>query len=74
MQWEIIEDFFLLFTCRGIEAIVVDYVRPSVFGAVIPKLAVAAVYGLSAMTLGGLMYFIYADVGLVTAIKMLWRL
>jgi len=58
----------------GIEAIVVDYVRPSVFGSVIPKLALAAVYGLSAFTLGGLLYFIYSDVGLVTAIKMLWKL
>jgi len=58
----------------GIEAIVFDYVRPSVFGPVIPKLAMAAVYGLSAMTLGGLIYFIYSDVGLVQVIKMLWKL
>jgi len=58
----------------GIEAIVVDYVRPSVFGAVIPKVSLAAVYALSALTLGGLLYFIYSDVGLVTAIKMLWKL
>jgi succinate dehydrogenase (ubiquinone) membrane anchor subunit len=58
----------------GIEAIVIDYVRPSVFGSVIPKLALGAVYGLSALTLGGLLYFIYSDVGMVTAIKMLWKL
>lgn len=64
----------ILYFCRGIEAIVVDYVRPSVFGNTIPKLALGAVYGLSALTLGGLFYFIYADVGLVTAIKMLWKL
>jgi len=58
----------------GIEAIVVDYVRPSIFGPVIPKIAVMMVYGLSAMTLGGLFYFIYADVGLAQAIRMLWKL
>jgi len=58
----------------GIEAIVVDYVRPSVFGETIPKVAVAMVYGLSAMTLGGLFYFIYADVGIGQAIRLLWKL
>ncbi|XP_076040764.1 succinate dehydrogenase, subunit D [Oratosquilla oratoria] len=58
----------------GIEAIVVDYVRPSIFGKVIPKIAVAAVYALSVVTLGGLCYFIYTDVGIVNAVKMLWRL
>lgn len=60
--------------CRGVEAIVVDYVRPSVFGPVIPKLALALVYGLSALTLGSLWYFTYTDVGLAKAVKMLWKL
>ena len=59
---------------RGIEAIVVDYVRESVFGTVIPKLGVALVYALSAFTLGGLFYFTYSDVGLANAIRMLWKL
>jgi len=58
----------------GIEAIVVDYVRPSVFGEAIPKVAIGLVWALSALTLGGLSYFIYSDVGLVNAIKMLWKL
>ena len=59
---------------RGIEAIVVDYIRPSVFGNAIAKASVGAVYLLSAMTLGGLAYFIYTDVGLINAVKMLWKL
>jgi len=58
----------------GIEAIVVDYIRESVFGPVIPKLGVALVYALSAATLGGLFYFTYSDVGLSNAIRMLWKL
>jgi len=58
----------------GIEAIVHDYVRASIFGETIPKIAVALVYGLSVMTLGGLFYFIYADVGLGQAVRMLWKL
>lgn len=59
---------------RGLEAIVVDYVRPKIVGPTIARLALALVYGLSAFTLGGLFYFNYSDVGIVNAIKMLWKL
>ncbi|KAG8188831.1 hypothetical protein JTE90_004644 [Oedothorax gibbosus] len=58
----------------GVEAIVVDYARPSVVGTAVSKGALAAVYGLSVLTLGGLFYFNYADVGLSQAIRMLWKL
>ncbi|KAL7645407.1 UNVERIFIED_CONTAM: hypothetical protein RMT77_003793 [Armadillidium vulgare] len=58
----------------GIEAIVCDYVRSSVFGNFIPKFAMALVYGLSSLTLGGLIYFIYTDVGIINAVKLLWKL
>uniref|UniRef100_A0A0U2V6S0 Succinate dehydrogenase [ubiquinone] cytochrome b small subunit n=1 Tax=Pseudodiaptomus poplesia TaxID=213370 RepID=A0A0U2V6S0_9MAXI len=60
----------------GIEAIAVDYIRPSLFNGstVIPTLAVALVWAMSAFTLGALYYFNYTDVGIVNAIKMLWRL
>jgi len=60
----------------GIEAIVVDYIRPVLFGGstTIPNICVALVWVLSAFTLGGLYYFAYTDVGIVNAIKMLWRL
>lgn len=60
----------------GIEAIVVDYIRPSLFNGstVIPNICVGLVWALSAFTLGALYYFNYSDVGIVNAIKMLWRL
>jgi len=60
----------------GIEAIVVDYIRPSLFNGstVIPNIAVSLVWALSAFTLGALYYFNYTDVGIINAIKMLWRL
>lgn len=58
----------------GIEAIVVDYVRPSIVGAALSRAAVAGVYALSILTLGGLFYFNYSDVGLSQAIRMLWKL
>ncbi|KAJ9589725.1 hypothetical protein L9F63_017064 [Diploptera punctata] len=58
----------------GWEAVMVDYVRPSVFGTMIPKIAIGSVYALSIATLAGLMFFINGDVGIVNAIKMFWRL
>ncbi|XP_045605403.1 succinate dehydrogenase [ubiquinone] cytochrome b small subunit A, mitochondrial [Procambarus clarkii] len=58
----------------GIEAIVVDYIHPSSFGKIIPKLALGAVSALSFLTLGGLCYFIYTDVGIINAVKLLWKL
>ncbi|GFG29171.1 hypothetical protein Cfor_04993 [Coptotermes formosanus] len=62
------------FLYRGIEAVVIDYVRPIIFGNVISKLAVGAVYVLSITTLAGLFFFITNDVGIVVAIKQLWQL
>ncbi|PNF22807.1 Succinate dehydrogenase [ubiquinone] cytochrome b small subunit, mitochondrial [Cryptotermes secundus] len=58
----------------GIEAIVMDYVRPVIFGNVIPKIALGAVYLLSIVTLAGLLFFITNDVGIVLAIKQFWKL
>ncbi|TRY76972.1 hypothetical protein TCAL_11561 [Tigriopus californicus] len=60
----------------GIEAIVVDYIRPSLFGGktLIPNIAQGLVWVFSAVTLGALYYFNYTDVGVVNAIKMLWTL
>ena len=67
--------FRVLHSHWGIEAIVVDYVRPSLFGGntIIPNIAQALVWALSAFTLGALYYFAYTDVGIVNAIKMLWK-
>ncbi|CAN8013444.1 hypothetical protein HPB47_014663 [Ixodes persulcatus] len=58
----------------GVETIVVDYVRPSIFGAVIPKVAVGAVYALSISALVGLLYFNFTDVGIVKAVQLVWSL
>ncbi|KAK4009887.1 succinate dehydrogenase [ubiquinone] cytochrome b small subunit A, mitochondrial-like [Daphnia magna] len=65
---------FTLHAHWGLETIVVDYLRPKVVGPALAKLGVALVYGISAFTLGGLFYFNYSDVGIVNAIKMLWKL
>lgn len=51
---------------------VVDYVRPILFGPVIPKVSLAIVYVISAATLGGLLYFNHSDVGVTRLIKNFW--
>merc|ERR1712018_115019 len=60
----------------GVEAIVVDYIRPSLFNGstTIPNIAQGLCWLLSIVTLGGLYYFNYTDVGIINAIKMLWKL
>lgn len=55
----------------GVEAIVTDYIRPSIFGPTIPKISIALVYVLSSLALGGLFMFNYTDVGLSQATRML---
>lgn len=55
----------------GVEAIVTDYVRPSIFGKTIPKISIALVYVLSSLALGGLFMFNYTDVGITQATRML---
>lgn len=58
----------------GVEAMITDYVRESLFGSVIPKLSHGALILISATALGGLLYFIYADVGLGQGVRKLWTI
>lgn len=53
---------------------VIDYVRPILFGPLIPKISLVVVYILSAATLGGLLYFNYSDVGVTKLFKNFWAL
>ncbi|XP_066999724.2 succinate dehydrogenase [ubiquinone] cytochrome b small subunit, mitochondrial [Anabrus simplex] len=64
----------VMHTHWGIEAIVVDYVRPILFGPVIPKIAHGLVYALSIVTLVGLFYLIFDGCGIVNTLRLLWRL
>lgn len=67
-------DNLLTFFFRGVEAIVVDYVRPVVFGEAIPKIARMLVFLISAFTLGGLLYFNMNDVGIARAVRRFWSI
>lgn len=55
----------------GVEAIVIDYIRPAIFGPVIPKVAIVLVYVLSVLAASGLFIFNWTDVGVSQALKML---
>jgi hypothetical protein len=54
----------------GLESICTDYIH----GAVLPRLAFGALYGVIALTLAGLLWFNYKDIGVSKAIKKLWSL
>lgn len=58
----------------GIEACVIDYVRPVLFGSFIPKIAPILIVVYSAILLGGLLYFINTDIGIGQTVRKLWAI
>lgn len=58
----------------GIEACVIDYVRPVVFGSFISKIAPFFVIAYSALLLGGLLYFINTDIGIGQTVRKFWAI
>ncbi|XP_014479545.1 PREDICTED: succinate dehydrogenase [ubiquinone] cytochrome b small subunit, mitochondrial [Dinoponera quadriceps] len=58
----------------GLEAIIIDYVRPIVVGTIAPKIAALALNLLSAATLAGLLLLIYNGPGLAKVIKQGWAI
>ncbi|KAK9892687.1 hypothetical protein WA026_021540 [Henosepilachna vigintioctopunctata] len=58
----------------GLEAIAKDYVRPIIFGPVVPKIAIGFVYALTATTLGSLLYFNHHNIGIGAAGKLIWSI
>ncbi|XP_034487054.1 succinate dehydrogenase [ubiquinone] cytochrome b small subunit, mitochondrial isoform X2 [Drosophila innubila] len=64
----------VIHTHWGVEAMVVDYMRPAVVGNILPKVAHIALIIISVATLGGLFYYIKNDVGLANGIKRFWAI
>lgn len=58
----------------GLEAIVTDYIRESVFGSILPKAAHGLLLLFSAATLGGLFLMAYNDKGLGKSVRKLWAI
>lgn len=59
---------------RGLEAIVVDYIRPILFGEIGPKIGMGLLYLFSAITLAGILNITFNDVGLANAFLAIWKL
>lgn len=64
----------LLHSHWGLESIVVDYVRPILFGHVIPKIALVALHLVTIFAMGSLLYFNHNDIGFGQAVRNLWTL
>ncbi|KAJ3638422.1 hypothetical protein MTP99_001788 [Tenebrio molitor] len=58
----------------GLEACVVDYVRPIIVGNILPKLTLGLLYLISATTLGGLIYYNVNDIGIGKTIRKFWAI
>lgn len=58
----------------GLEAIVTDYVRESLFGKFVPKAAHGLLLLFSAATLAGLFTMAYKDQGLTKVVKKIWAI
>jgi succinate dehydrogenase (ubiquinone) membrane anchor subunit len=58
----------------GLEAIVTDYVRESIFGSVLPKVAHGLLLLFSAATLAGLCLMAHNDQGLAKNVRKIWSM
>ncbi|XP_026332939.1 succinate dehydrogenase [ubiquinone] cytochrome b small subunit, mitochondrial isoform X2 [Hyposmocoma kahamanoa] len=56
----------------GLEAMVVEYLRVLVVGEVVPKIAMAIVYILMVLQLGGLFYLIFNGGGMANSFWKMW--
>lgn len=59
---------------RGLEACVIDYVRPIIFGPAIPKITLGLLYVISAATLGGLLYYNHICIGIGRTGRRFWEI
>lgn len=59
----------LVICCRGFESVIEDYVPQG-----LKKVSHVMLYCVSFATFAGLMYLNFADVGICTAVKMIWSL
>jgi len=78
LQNPIVDGLFALLVVMhahwGLEAVVVDYARPSVVGPILPKVAHLALYIFSAVTLVGLLALIYNGPGIGKTVHNFWAI
>ncbi|KAG7205173.1 hypothetical protein KM043_018265 [Ampulex compressa] len=66
--------FAVMHSHWGLEAIILDYVRPNILGPIVPKAAFFMLNVLSAITLAGLLVLIYNGPGIAKAVKNAWAI
>ncbi|GAB0092320.1 Succinate dehydrogenase [Sergentomyia squamirostris] len=70
----ILATVMVVHTYLGFKSIVTDYVRPVIFGTVIPPIAQGLLLLLTIATAAGLIQFIRNDVGIANAVKRVWAI
>uniref|UniRef100_A0A1L8E023 Succinate dehydrogenase [ubiquinone] cytochrome b small subunit n=1 Tax=Nyssomyia neivai TaxID=330878 RepID=A0A1L8E023_9DIPT len=70
----ILASVMVLHTYIGFKSIVTDYVRPVIFGTVIPPIAQGLLLLLTIAVSAGLIQFIRNDVGIANAVKRVWAI
>ncbi|CAH1162757.1 unnamed protein product [Phaedon cochleariae] len=74
----VLDDMFAVLTVVhfhwGLEACVVDYIRPILFGAALPKISLGLLYLISAATLGGLLYYNHHCGGIGQTVRQFWEI
>lgn len=64
----------VLSLCRGLKSVVTDYIRPVVFGKVVPPIAQGLLLAVTLLTAAGLFQFIQNDIGIAQAVKRMWAI
>ncbi|XP_057668364.1 succinate dehydrogenase [ubiquinone] cytochrome b small subunit, mitochondrial-like [Diorhabda carinulata] len=74
----VLNDLFAGLTCLhmnwGLEGVVLDYVRPIIFGSAIPKLAILLLYLISLSTFVSLIYYNHKDIGIGCTFRKFWEI
>lgn len=58
----------------GLKSVVTDYIRPVVFGKVLPPIAQGLLLAMTVLTAAGLFQFIQNDIGVAKAVKRMWAI
>lgn len=58
----------------GLKSVVTDYIRPVIFGKILPPIAQGLLLALTVLTAAGMFHFIQNDIGVAKAVKRFWAL
>lgn len=69
-----VHNFILLLHYRGLKSVVTDYIRPVVFGKIVPPIAQGLLLAVMVLTAAGLFQLIQNDIGVAKAVKRMWAI